>query len=58
MFEGVRGTSYKGDIAIDDITFSTSRCQQTCEYFTQFVFSLSLALALSYALLKIVYIIA
>ena len=29
VFEGVRGTSYRGDIAIDDITFATSPCTQS-----------------------------
>lgn len=26
VFEGVRGTDYSGDIAIDDITFTESNC--------------------------------
>lgn len=26
IFEGIRGKSYTGDIAIDDITFSSSTC--------------------------------
>lgn len=26
VFEGVRGTGYLGDIAIDDISFSSSKC--------------------------------
>lgn len=37
VFEGVRGTSYHGDIAIDDITFAPYPCQQTCKSFICFI---------------------
>ena len=29
VFEGIRGSGYRGDIAIDDIKLINGRCQQT-----------------------------
>lgn len=28
VFEGVRGTGYEGDIAIDDVSITTGKCKQ------------------------------
>ena len=36
VFEGVRGTSYRGDIAIDDITYSSNPCKQAAGYSCDF----------------------
>ena len=32
MFEGIRGNSYRGDIALDDIMYSYSPCPQTSKF--------------------------
>ncbi|XP_035665473.1 MAM and LDL-receptor class A domain-containing protein 1-like [Branchiostoma floridae] len=32
VFEGVRGTSYRGDIAIDDVSFGTTPCGGDCDF--------------------------
>jgi len=29
VFEGVRGTSYKGDIAVDDVSLTKGSCSQS-----------------------------
>ncbi|XP_066292880.1 MAM and LDL-receptor class A domain-containing protein 1-like, partial [Branchiostoma lanceolatum] len=34
VFEGVRGTSFRGDIAIDDISFRTTPCGGDCDFDT------------------------
>ena len=34
IFEGVRGTSYRGDIALDDITYSYTPCGQKTGIYT------------------------
>lgn len=34
VFEGIRGSSYRGDMAIDDITFSGDNC--ACMFFSLF----------------------
>ncbi|XP_019641851.1 PREDICTED: MAM and LDL-receptor class A domain-containing protein 1-like [Branchiostoma belcheri] len=32
VFEGVRGSSYRGDIAIDDVSFRTTPCGGDCDF--------------------------
>ncbi|CAH1274166.1 MALRD1 [Branchiostoma lanceolatum] len=34
IFEGVRGTSFRGDIAIDDVSFRTTPCGGDCDFDT------------------------
>ena len=33
VFEGVRGISYRGDIAIDDIKYTPTPCKQSSKFF-------------------------
>jgi len=37
LFEGVRGTSYKGDIAVDDVSFSDGCALVQCKLSNTFL---------------------